>query len=425
MKKVLISYTTVACMLVSAVAPLGVFAETVGNVGNGVDSNSSATVNSNNATSVSQSNEAKVTNTISVKSDTGHNDANRNTGGQVSVSTGNAGASVGIQNMANSNVANVSGCCTNGGSSSVLNSGNGDSSKNDATLNKNNETALTQSNSADIANYVSVDSNTGHNDANRNTGSGNGSGVSIDTGKSIVSPISIKNAANQNVAVVGSGLGSAAGAGDLTIGNAGNGVESDNSATANLNNTSAAYQSNAASVLNWVDVTSNTGKNDANRNTGGDVMVDTGDSAVAVGLNTDVNSNAAWLNNCGCVGLEDLTVKNLGNGDSTNNDATVNKNNTTEAMQANASDVANYGSFDSNSGHNDANRNTGSVYGWSDPSVDTGVAYADVGASTTANNNVLNNGFVGMTPPPVTTGNTGNGGAWWNYGMMWNGSMSY
>ncbi len=422
MKKVLVSYTTVACMLVSAFAPVATFAETVGNVGNGVDSNSSATVNSNNSTSVSQSNTANVTNTISVSSNTGNNSANRNTGGEVSVNTGNAGASVGIQNMANSNVANVQGCCTNGGSSSVLNSGNGDSSDNTAKLNKNNTTALEQANVANVANYVTVDSNTGHNSANRNTGSGNGSEVSIDTGKSIVSPISIKNAVNQNQAVVGSGFGGGA-AGDLTIGNAGNGVESDNDAVANLNNTTVASQSNAANILNYVDVASNTGYNDANRNTGGDVMIDTGDSLVAVVLDTKANSNAAWLDNCGCVGVGDLTVKNLGNGDSTDNDATVNKNNTSAAYQANAANVANFGSFDSNSGYNEADRNTGAVYGWSDPSVDTGVAYAEVGASTTANNNVLNNGYVTMTPPPVSTG-TGNG-YWWNWGFGYNGSMSY
>lgn len=421
MKKVLVSYTTVACMLVSAFAPVATFAETVGNVGNGVDSNSSATVNSNNSTTVSQSNAASVTNTVSVKSNTGNNSANRNTGGEVKVDTGDASAKVGITNVANSNVANVAGCCTNGGSSSVLNSGNGDSSDNTAKLNKNNSTALSQNNVAEIANFVSVDSNTGKNEANRNTGGD----VSVKTGNSDVNPIVIKNQANQNSAVVGSPMGSAAHAGDLTIGNVGNGVESDNDATANLNNSSVAYQSNAASVLNWVDVKSNTGKNDANRNTGGEVMVDTGDSAVAVGLDTKVNSNAAWLDNCGCVGVGDLTVKNLGNGDSTDNHSTVNKTNTTAAYQANASEVANFGYFDSNSGNNEANRNTGSVYGWSDPSVDTGVAYAEVGASTTANSNVLNNGYVGVTPPPVSAGNLGNGGYWWNYGMMWNGSMSY
>lgn len=406
-------------MLVSAIAPVASFAETVGNVGNGVDSNSSATVNSNNSTTVSQSNAASVTNTVSVKSNTGGNTANRNTGGEVKVDTGDASAKVGITNVANSNVANVAGCCTNGGSSSVLNSGNGDSSDNTAKLNKNNSTALSQNNVADIANFVSVDSNTGKNEANRNTGGD----VSVKTGNSDVNPIIIKNQANQNSAVVGSPMGSAVGAGDLTIGNAGNGVESRNDATANLNNSSAAYQTNVASVLNWVDVTSNTGKNDANRNTGGEVMVDTGDSAVAVGLDTKVNSNAAWLDNCGCVGVGDLVVKNLGNGDSTYNDATVNKNNTTAAAQENLSEVANFGYFDTNTGENDANRNTGAVYGYSDPAVYTGGADAVLSSSTAANNNVLNNGFVTMTPAPTPVG-SGNG-YWWNWGYGYNGSMSY
>ncbi|MDQ3099562.1 MAG: hypothetical protein M3Q44_07510 [bacterium] len=424
MKKLLVSYTTIAMLAVAVVSPMGAFAEVVGNIGNGVDSNSSATVNSNNSTTVSQSNAASVTNTISVKSNTGDNNASRNTGGEVGISTGNAGASVGISNMANSNSAKLDTCCTAGGDSSVLNQGNGDSSDNDATLNKKNSTALSQTNIADVANFVNVDSNTGNNKASRNTGSGNGSEVSIDTGRSIVSPILIKNAVNSNQAVLGSSVG-AFGNGDLTIGNAGNGVESDNDATANLNNSTAVAQTNAASILNWVDVTSNTGDNDADRNTGGDVMIDTGDSAVAVVLDNKANSNAAWLDNCGCVGLDDLVVKNLGNGDSTDNDAKVNKNNSTAAYQANLSEVANFGYFDTNSGGNKANRNTGAVYGWSDPSVDTGVAYTEVGATTAVNNNVLNNGYVGMTPPPVSNGNLSNGGYWWNYGMMWNGNSSY
>jgi hypothetical protein len=86
------------------------------------------------------------------------------------------------------------------------------------------------------------------------------------------------------------------------------------------------------------------------------------------------------------------------------------------AYQANLSDVNNVGYFDSNTGYNKAKSNTGSVYGFSDPYIQTGVGVTNVAASTAANQNMLNSGNVVMPTPPAGTGN----GAWWyavGYGM--------
>jgi hypothetical protein len=414
MKNIFVALMTIALVI----APAAANAETITNSGNGVESNNTAVINQTNTTTVSQTNAAQISNNLSVKSNTGGNDANSNTGGAVNVSTGDSGVKTSVENFANQNVAKVDSCCATAGATTIGNSGNGDSSDNKAKVNNTNTTTLQQQNVAEIANVVDVFSNTGKNEANRNTGSGLDAGVSVSTGDSLVGPIKITNQANSNMAQVGSPAGHTAGAG-LTLGNVGNGVDTDNSAVANFSNTTAATQLNDAYVLNYVDVHSNTGKNDANRNTGGEVNVDTGDSAIAVALGTNVNSNAAWLDNCGCVGLGESTVLNKGNGDSADSKAVLNKYNTTAAAQANLSDVANVGYFDSNTGYNDANSNTGAVYGFSDPAISTGVGYTNVAASTAANQNMLNSGNVAMPTPPSSTG-AGNGSWWYWMGYSWN-----
>ncbi len=408
MKQIFVAIVALSLVL----APVSASAETVGNLGNGVDSTNNATVNQSNSTSVSQTNSASINNNLSVSSNTGGNSASKNTGGDSGIVTGGSSVGVAIENVANQNSAKIDNCCAALGSTTVTNQGNGDSSDNKAAVNSNNTTALTQSNVADIANVVSVDSSTGNNKANSNTGGD----TFIKTGASVVSPITIDNKANANFAQVGSPLGASHLGGGVTVANGGNGVDSDNVAVANLTNTQVATQFNDAYVLNYVDVYSNTGKNKANSNTGGDVEIWTGGSGVGVDLNTDVNVNSTWMDNCGCVGFGDSVVKNLGNGDSSHSDSVLNKYNTSAAAQANLSDVNNVGYFDSNTGYNKANSNTGSVYAISDPYIHTGVGITDVSASTAANQNMLNNGSIAMPTPPTGTGN----GAWWYAMGYWN-----
>jgi len=411
MKKIFVALT-VAILVVSTVAPASAATE-IGNVGNGVDSSNNATVNQTNSTSVSQTNAASINNNLSVSSNTGNNSASKNTGGDSIVQTGVSGVAVSIENVANQNMATVNNCCATLGNTTVSNQGNGDSTDNTAVLNQNNSTALAQTNVAEIANVVAVESKTGNNKANSNTGGDS----FIRSGASIVSPIIIENSANSNRAAVGSQAGSAVLGAGLTIGNGGNGVDSDNVAVANVTSSQFASQFNDANVLNYVNIASDTGYNYANYNTGGEVGIETGNSGIGVMLSTDLNSNVALLDNCGCVGLGGATVKNLGNGDSSDSDAVLNKYNTSDALQANLSEVNNVGMFDSNTGYNKANSNTGSVYAWSDPYIQTGVGVTNVAASTSANQNMLNSGSVAM-PMPTSGAN----GSWW-YAMGYN--MAY
>lgn len=416
MIKKLFSSIVALALVLSAAAPAA-YAETqVGNVGNGVDSSNTTSVNQSNTTTVSQSNNSVINNNISVKSNTGGNDANRNTGGEVAVSTGDSTTTVVLENVANRNVAQVDTCCLANGDVTVLNEGNGDSSSNKAYANAENSTGLFQNNNAYFNNNVDVTSNTGKNDANRNTGGD----VYVGTGASDVG-VGISNTANENRALLGGGSNAGNG-GDLTLVNRGNGVDTYNKVSANFSNSTLALQNNNAAINNNLDIYTNTGYNDANRNTGGEVLVDTGASSVTALLDNRANFNAASLDNCGCVGFgEDTKVVNSGNGDSAYSKAYLNRDNASEVFQANNSAINNYGSIYDNTGKNDANSNTG-VYGeYSDPAVWSGNSDVTVSAESVANENLLNNGSVAMPSAPTTGGNTSGNGNWWG---MW-GSWSY
>src|SRR3989344_9304501 len=169
-------------------------------IGNGDSSNNTANVAVTNNVTVNQTNYANITNDVNVDANTGNNDANRNTGGDVSIDTGNATANVGVNNTANSNVADVSACCPKDVNVTIKD--NGYNSDNTANVLAASNTTVDQDNTAYIKNYVDVDLDTGNNDANRNTG-GN---VSITTGDAN-GAVQIDNTANKNIATVGNGNG--------------------------------------------------------------------------------------------------------------------------------------------------------------------------------------------------------------------------
>jgi len=134
--------------------------------GNGSDSNNTAEVQQQTNTTVVQNNTANISNNVEAFADTGNNDANRNTGGDVSIDTGDASTLVGVSNTVNSNEAEVGGCCNL--DTDILIADNGAGSDNDVHLKQRNNTAVYQDNWASIKNKVTADSFTGGNDANRN-----------------------------------------------------------------------------------------------------------------------------------------------------------------------------------------------------------------------------------------------------------------
>ncbi len=363
--------------------------------GNGSDSNNTLNLSSTNSTVVTQSNTANISNNVNVSADTGGNDAEDNTGGDVSVTTGDSDVSVGISNTANSNSASVDSCNGCLGDLSVVISGNGSDSDNEVNLDVENTTHLTQSNYANVNNNVDIDSNTGDNDANDNTGGD----VEVNTGSATTS-VEVNNLLNANVASVSSGEEEGDG---LSIWITGNGSDSDNTVNLGLESATVVTQANVANVNNDVDVDSDTGDNDAEDNTGGDVMIDTGDADVDVTVDTMANFNLADIMSC-C--LLSGTAKISGNGSDSENELNAEVLSAVFGTQANdyscdgqneswfptllggkdSSDNCNDVDVDSDTGDNDANDNTQFE---GDPSVETGDAGATVGLSTTANANAL------------------------------------
>jgi hypothetical protein len=363
--------------------------------GNGSDSSNTVNVESKQSTQVVQTNVAEVKNEVNAQASTGGNEAKGNTGGAVSITTGDAKTDVTATTTVNSNQATVACCSTQG--ADVLISGNGSDSHNNVDLNlgkqhsSDPQTQVFQSNKADIKNDVTAKSESGDNTAKDNTGGD----VSIKTGDATTS-VTISNTANANSAQVGGG-DSQGGAVSLKI--LGNGEKSRNTIDLDLGGGVIVSQGNNADVKNEVDAKASTGDNSAKDNTGGESSITTGDATTTVGVDNAVNFNWAAVD-CGCV--FDITGKIAGNGSDTHNKIDANLGGSLEVFQGNCDPtigVQSVGQYHhdncgvnndltgkAKSGDNSLKDSTGSVHG--DPSVVTGDATSTVDASTMGNSNV-------------------------------------
>lgn len=171
----------------------------------------------------------------------------------------------------------------------ATNSGNGANSINNAHVTKVNKTKLKQRNNAAQLNFVGVDQNGGNNKANNNTGPGD---VSVTSG-SATAGVGVGNTANQNVAAVDQC--DCLNGNDPVVSNTGNGNGSTNTATSYQKNKLKVGQTNNAFQLNVVGVSQNTGGNQANSNTGGNVDITSGDAAATVLIENVANSNSVVI----------------------------------------------------------------------------------------------------------------------------------
>lgn len=310
---------------------------TTENSGNGSDSE-----NLNNVTQVIsndtfQNNEVIVENTMTLNADSGNNEADKNTGGDSTIQTGDANISANLLNFINTNVAgqvlvgivNIFGdligdiilpddpaSCTNcSGDISASNTGNGTSSTNFNDVNQTINNNTTQSNIADIKNNLNVSATTGENIASKNTG-GNST---IETGEASVDAQAL-NIANSNInggdwwlvivnqagEWIGQILGAPIGAnfagtsgtdftvapdGSITANNSGNGSGSENTNSINQTTDNNLTQNNNAQIVNNLNLSANTGNNSTSKNTGGNNFIDTGDATIIANLINFVNTN--------------------------------------------------------------------------------------------------------------------------------------
>lgn len=387
-----------SALLVNTLAN-GAFAATTLTIsGNGSSSNNTSNVSTTMNTTVVQSNTADIKNNVTTNANTGGNHANDNTGGDVTVRTGNATSNATVSTQANLNKAVVNNCNCEGNATVTI-SGNGTGSRNDATLESTRTTDVFQNNAAHVENNVNSNAESGNNDANRNTGGH----VTVWTGNA-ASQANVSTSANANIATVGGGTGAGArGASvDLTI--SGNGSNSVNSLNLDLDRSILLAQSNSASVDNNVEANAKTGENHANDNTGGDTTVHTGNADARATVDTAVNFNAADIS-CDCLGS--ITGKVAGNGTSSRNDLTADISGDLSVFQGCGpnmidnilektlgrvcADVNNTAHTNAKTGNSDANRNTGPVL--TDPtSVRTGDASTRTDVSTSGNVNLFGPG---------------------------------
>lgn len=149
-----------------------------------------------------------------------------------------------------------------------------------------NELRLENENKADISNHLKVRANSGGNEADYNTGSGE-----VDTGDADTS-ITITNRANRNETDIDSG---SLMMNELSATNNTTGAHSMNTAKVRLENKMKIENENKANVRNCVDVKASTGYNSSSYNTGNGT-VSTGNASSEVTIENELNSNSTSIN---------------------------------------------------------------------------------------------------------------------------------
>lgn len=172
--KVKLTTGIVAAAFVAGVVAPGAFAATDVTVsGNGADSTNKVKVKNVKKDKVKQKNTSTVNNTVGVSQNTGGNKASKNTGGDVTVTSGNATATVMVSNMTGSNYLTWDAMCGCMMPENMIEiSGNGADSYNKVKIKNSDSTEVTQTNKATITNVIGVEQTTGDNKANKNTGEG-------------------------------------------------------------------------------------------------------------------------------------------------------------------------------------------------------------------------------------------------------------
>jgi hypothetical protein len=385
--KKIFSASAASLIMFSSLATTAFADTTLSITGNGSDSTNVTTINNASTSTVVQDNAANITNYVDSSSTTGGNSSSGNTGGDVSLTTGDATSDTTVTTAVNGNVANTD--CCNSGDTDVTISGNGSDSRNSTYLNQGSSNSVFQSNDAYVYNSLYNNTDSGGNKAKDNTGGD----VMVVSGAA-TSTTDVSTLANANLVSMGGG-GSA---GSLAINIMGNGADSVNKVKLAMGSDATVVQDNNADIYNSIYANANTGWNKAKDNTGGDVLVMTGDAIADVTVDNLANFN--WANlDCGCV-LDDVTATISGNGADSYNKIKANLGGDSQIFQGNCSyenslelwlyqdcGIDNIVYAYPASGHNYSRDNTG--VGGSMFDLTTGDSDSIVGVSTFANANIV------------------------------------
>ncbi|EKD65228.1 MAG: hypothetical protein ACD_50C00153G0025 [uncultured bacterium] len=198
--------------------------------------------------------------------------------------------------------------------------------------------------------------------------------------------------------------------GPTTVKNTGNGTGSQNTGDVNTIENDNTFQNNDASIENDLILSSNSGDNTANQNTGGDSFIQTGDANVSANVLTFANNNFSGNVILGVVDifgtlngdivltdeaiaratgaacstcLGNTTVSNTNNGSGSESEANVNRETNNTTLQNNNANIENNLKFDAQTGNNTANQNTGG-----DTFIETGNSEINAQTLNIANSNI-------------------------------------
>ena len=164
-----------------------------------------------------------------------------------------------------------------------------------------------------------------------------------------------------------------------------NGSNSDNIVKVNSGCDSIVKQSNFTLSGVVVDSSASTGGNQASKNTGGDVTIDTGDALSKATVNVSGGNNSAETPNCCECSNGNLDVTISKNGDKSFNKVKINDSQYTKEKQKSTTKASVLVGSVAKTGKNKANKNT-------DGSVDltTGKSSSIVSVTVTGGTNTLN-----------------------------------
>ena len=237
---------------------------------------------------VYNSNTADVKNDVEVKSNTGYNDADLNTG-PASIDTGNAWLGLLVGTHINDNLTAIRGGAGGAGSNTAENSTTGPFSNNTVDIFNTHIATVNNVNDMRLRNDVEAKANSGKNDANKNTLGGD-----IETGDAAAG-VGVDTEGNINSTLIAMALGGFTNHGENSVTgpspeNGDPNVWIENTRTVTVDNWNNKCLSHNADELEWwnrweheeeecepenigvfndVEVKSDTGRNDADLNTGG------------------------------------------------------------------------------------------------------------------------------------------------------------
>ena len=255
---------------------------------NGSGADGDVVLNNSSTTTVSQSSTASITNNITTDANTGGNTASGNTDGDSSITTGDVTTTASVTNISNVSAVNTP-CCQESSSSNMTISGNGSDSQNSINTDLFSSTQIQVDQEAFIKNSISQRANTGSNTASDNTGGS----ASIFTGNITISD----HIKNHHINI--SGISGSQGVDSVIAGIFGNGADSENNIDVTFENNFKVLINSLASISNTLDQNANTGGNTASNNSGGEVLIATGDITIDNAVdNGPINLNTVDIGCC-------------------------------------------------------------------------------------------------------------------------------